>query len=75
LIDASDIRSLGLDDAEVCYSDGYHSSDKTYLRLLIELARIDVKVRASVNLPALEALYARASAPLIVPDMIHPTRP
>jgi hypothetical protein len=68
LVDASDIRSLGFDDVEVCYSDGYHSSEKVYLRILIELARADSEVRVRVDLPVLEALLKSALAPLIVPE-------
>jgi len=66
LSDFSDIQSLSLPDSEVCYSDGYHSSEKTYLKLLIELARADGHVSAAVDLPALEALLLRSTAPLAV---------
>ena len=69
LVDSSDIWSLGLDDVEVCYSDGYHSSEKGYLRILIELARADSEVRGRVDLPALEDLFERAKGPLAVPDL------
>ncbi len=69
LLDASDIHSLGLDDIEVCYSDGYHSSEKAYLRILIELARADKEIRARVNLAALETLFEKATAPLVAPEL------
>lgn len=68
LCDFSDIQHLGFPDSEVCWSDGYHSSEKTYLKIVIELAKVDSRLRQEVDLPRLEAILAASTAPFAVHD-------
>lgn len=63
-LDASDLATLGAGDDETV--DGFHGSEKAYLRLLIRLARLDPALARAVDLPQLEARLSRTTHALAV---------
>jgi len=58
--DVSDLRELGASDSEAL--DGYHASEKAYLRLLIQMAKKNKVLRAFVNIEYLEARLKKTPA-------------
>jgi hypothetical protein len=65
LRDFSDLAALGASDRETV--DGYHGSEKAYLRLFIHLAEADSSLRAwALPIARLEELLARSGNPQVV---------
>ena len=65
----ADMRTLSLTDADACYPDGYHSSDKTYLKILIDLAEADSKLNGQVDLKRLKTMFNESTVPCIVREL------
>ena len=63
-IDCSDLAALGGSDDEAI--DGFHASDKAYVRVLLRLAREDAALRAEVDVDQLQRMLAQAKSPLEV---------
>jgi hypothetical protein len=65
LIDASDMANLGASDKEAL--DGFHGSEKSYLRLILKLASIDNKLKdVLMPFPYLEGKLKSAKGDLEV---------
>ncbi len=64
ILDFTDMSFLGMSDEN--YIDGFHGSDKVYLRILMELAKADEKLSAYCDQRYLDSLYSHSRSQLQV---------
>ena len=69
LQDYSDINWLGASDSETL--DGFHGSEKAYLRLLIHLAARDMKLRERIDAGDLERNLGDSNSNVINPVLLN----
>lgn len=63
LYDFSDVRNLGMTDAD--FYDGFHGSEKLFARLMLEVSKTDPKMAAAVDAPRIQQML---TAPV---DRLH----
>lgn len=54
LYDFSDVRALGMTDAD--FYDGFHGSEKLFARLMLEVSKTDSKMAAAVDAPRIQQM-------------------
>jgi hypothetical protein len=64
LFDFSDVRELGLEDAD--FYDGFHGSERTHARIVLALAERSPRFAAVVDAAGIEAMIAKSDARLVV---------
>jgi hypothetical protein len=64
LFDFSDVRALGLNDAN--FIDGFHGSERVYAAMVAEMGRRDPALQGVVDVAAIEQLLGASQDPMFV---------